>query len=114
MDVHQCTSLGGIVDLPYLILDLLGRTLLEESHEVPLFFRSDFNHIFRATHIAEKRFQLSCCLDLLLLANHSETSGCEELIIKIPREESQEELVFEDLRRPCQGWQLMGESLSGV
>lgn len=114
MDVHQCATFGVRVDLPYLSLDLLGRTLLEESHVMPLFFRSDVDHILRAAHIAEERLQLGCCLDLLLLANHSETSGCEELIIEFPGEETQEELVLEDLGRPRQGWQVTSESFSGV
>lgn len=81
--VHQRTSLGGIVNLSYLILDLLRRTLLEESHKIPLFLRSYVDHVLRAAHIAEKRLQLSCCFDLLFLANNSETSSCEELIIEI-------------------------------
>lgn len=82
--VHQATRLCGNVEAFYMILNLQGRTLLEQSHIIVLLLRRNIDCILRATHVAQKRLRLSCSLCLMLLTNHPETCCCEELVVKIP------------------------------
>lgn len=74
---------------------------------------ADRNSIFRSSHFAEQRLQLSL-LVLPLKANHSKAWNSEELMIEIAWEKAKKMLVFDYFWTSGQSWKMRCEGLGRI